>query len=153
MLFSTLSKVMTSGFNTEAFKYFSWKSARDHPGYPRGQWLGNSSGSCGVTLFLCFWFREEIQPGAGRISSNPVVTNSIAYQTSTWRRGISSSNDNDEISKLLFLWGLQKSYSSWSIATRLQEAVGKGSCSLIIDQETRCQMLVTCFLESIDSGS
>lgn len=109
-LFSTLSKVMTSVFNTQAFKYFSWKSARDHPEHPPAQWLGNSSGSSGVTLFFCFWFWEEIQPEAGRISSNPIVTNSIAYQTSAWRKGISSCNDSDEINKLLFLQGSQKSY-------------------------------------------
>lgn len=64
-LFPTPSKVMTSGFNAQAFKYFSLKNARDHPEYPPAQWLGNSSGSSGVTPFLCFWFWGEIHPEAG----------------------------------------------------------------------------------------
>lgn len=65
LFFPTPSKVMTSGFNAQAFKYFSLKNARDHPEYPPAQWLGNSSGSSGVTPFLCFWFWGEIHPEAG----------------------------------------------------------------------------------------
>lgn len=112
VLFSQLSKVMTSGCNTWTFKYFSWKSARDHPAQPPTRWLGNSSGSSGVTLFLCFWFWEEIQPEAGRISSNPIEMNSIAYQTLTWE-GTCSCNDSREIRTFLFLVGPQKSYQRY----------------------------------------
>lgn len=135
LFFLTLLKVMTSGFNAQAFKYFSWKSARDHPEYSPAQGLGNSSGSSGVTLFHCFWFWEEIQPEAGRILSSPIVMNSIAYQTLTWE-GASQVVMMAMRSICCFSCRDCKSLtnSSWSIITLLWETVCKCSCSSTKDQ-------------------
>lgn len=109
-LFLTLSKVVTSGFNAQAFKYFSLRSTRDHPEYPSAQWLGNSSGSSGVTLFLCFWFWGEIHPETGSWKNNDQV---LLWQTA-------SKHCNEEgawqvlmmamKSEVSFLQGLLKSY-------------------------------------------
>lgn len=64
-----LSEVMTSGFNSQAFKHFSLKSARDHPEYPPAQWLRNSSVSFGVILFSVSGFEEKfiMKLEAGRV--------------------------------------------------------------------------------------